>query len=278
MELWRAGAGPSLGGWLTLVCPAYVTWFMSAGSATPMQERYLAKHQAGLCRLCAGCPPSSPGRGHEHRRAAQGSAPPTGVTSSRDLEAARRHRHRRRQGLGRAYALHLGARGPGAGQQPPPPRGEADADTSAGQDGAAIRAAGGRPSPTGATWAIRAAAWSWSSMRRPRSAGWTSWWPMPASTRRPASSSSRWRTSGDLRHQLLRQPASGACRLAGAHRPGLGPGGADRLQCGPACEPRPVGILAAKAAVIGLAKALAIEGARREVRVNVIAPYMASRR
>lgn len=32
-------------GWLTLVCPAYVTWFMSAGSATPMQERYLAKHK-----------------------------------------------------------------------------------------------------------------------------------------------------------------------------------------------------------------------------------------
>lgn len=30
-------------GWLTLVFPAYVTWFMSAGSATPMQERYLAK-------------------------------------------------------------------------------------------------------------------------------------------------------------------------------------------------------------------------------------------
>lgn len=30
-------------GWLALICPAYVTWFMSAGSATPMQERYLAK-------------------------------------------------------------------------------------------------------------------------------------------------------------------------------------------------------------------------------------------
>jgi len=30
-------------GWVTLVCPAYVTWFMSAGSAAPMQERYLAK-------------------------------------------------------------------------------------------------------------------------------------------------------------------------------------------------------------------------------------------
>ena len=30
-------------GWLALVCPLYVTWFMSAGSATPMQERYLAK-------------------------------------------------------------------------------------------------------------------------------------------------------------------------------------------------------------------------------------------
>ena len=30
-------------GWLALVCPAYVTWFMAAGSATPMQDRYLAK-------------------------------------------------------------------------------------------------------------------------------------------------------------------------------------------------------------------------------------------
>ena len=30
-------------GWLALVCPVYVTWFMSAGSATPMQERYLVK-------------------------------------------------------------------------------------------------------------------------------------------------------------------------------------------------------------------------------------------
>jgi steroid 5-alpha reductase family enzyme len=30
-------------GWLALVCPAYVTWFMGAGSATPMQDRYLAK-------------------------------------------------------------------------------------------------------------------------------------------------------------------------------------------------------------------------------------------
>jgi steroid 5-alpha reductase family enzyme len=30
-------------GWLALVCPLYVTWFMSAGSATPMQDRYLQK-------------------------------------------------------------------------------------------------------------------------------------------------------------------------------------------------------------------------------------------
>ena len=30
-------------GWFALVCPLYVTWFMSRGSATPMQERYLAK-------------------------------------------------------------------------------------------------------------------------------------------------------------------------------------------------------------------------------------------
>ena len=30
-------------GWLALICPLYVTWFMRAGSATPMQERYLQK-------------------------------------------------------------------------------------------------------------------------------------------------------------------------------------------------------------------------------------------
>ena len=30
-------------GWLALICPLYVTWFMSAGSATPMQERYLQR-------------------------------------------------------------------------------------------------------------------------------------------------------------------------------------------------------------------------------------------
>ncbi len=30
-------------GALALICPIYVTWFMSAGSATPMQERYLQK-------------------------------------------------------------------------------------------------------------------------------------------------------------------------------------------------------------------------------------------
>ena len=30
-------------GWVALVCPLYVTWFMSRGSATPMQERYMAK-------------------------------------------------------------------------------------------------------------------------------------------------------------------------------------------------------------------------------------------
>jgi len=30
-------------GWLALICPLYVTWFMSAGSAAPMQERYLQK-------------------------------------------------------------------------------------------------------------------------------------------------------------------------------------------------------------------------------------------
>ncbi len=30
-------------GWIALACPLYVTWFMASGSATPMQERYMAK-------------------------------------------------------------------------------------------------------------------------------------------------------------------------------------------------------------------------------------------
>lgn len=34
-------------GWIGLICPWYVTWFMSRGSATPMQERYLAKNKPG---------------------------------------------------------------------------------------------------------------------------------------------------------------------------------------------------------------------------------------
>ncbi len=43
-------------GWLALVCPAYVTWFMSAGSATPMQERYMAKNKPGYAAYMARVP------------------------------------------------------------------------------------------------------------------------------------------------------------------------------------------------------------------------------
>jgi steroid 5-alpha reductase family enzyme len=43
-------------GWLALACPAYVTWFMSAGSATPMQERYMAKTKPGYAAYVARVP------------------------------------------------------------------------------------------------------------------------------------------------------------------------------------------------------------------------------
>ena len=43
-------------GWLALVCPAYVTWFMSAGSATPMQERYMAKTKPAYAAYMARVP------------------------------------------------------------------------------------------------------------------------------------------------------------------------------------------------------------------------------
>lgn len=43
-------------GWLALACPAYVTWFMSAGSATPMQERYLAKTKPAYAAYMARVP------------------------------------------------------------------------------------------------------------------------------------------------------------------------------------------------------------------------------
>ena len=43
-------------GWLTLACPLYVTWFMSAGSATPMQERYLARTKPSYADYMARVP------------------------------------------------------------------------------------------------------------------------------------------------------------------------------------------------------------------------------
>ncbi len=43
-------------GWLTVVAPIYVTWFMAKGSATPMQERYLAKTKPGYAVYVARVP------------------------------------------------------------------------------------------------------------------------------------------------------------------------------------------------------------------------------
>lgn len=43
-------------GWVALICPLYVTWFMSRGSATPMQERYLARTKPAYADYMARVP------------------------------------------------------------------------------------------------------------------------------------------------------------------------------------------------------------------------------
>ena len=43
-------------GWIALVCPLYVTWFMGSGSATPMQERYLARTKPAYADYMARVP------------------------------------------------------------------------------------------------------------------------------------------------------------------------------------------------------------------------------
>jgi len=58
MIWWSFGALGLVHPWgaLALVCPLYVTWFMAAGSATPMQERYLAKSKPGYADYMARVP------------------------------------------------------------------------------------------------------------------------------------------------------------------------------------------------------------------------------
>jgi steroid 5-alpha reductase family enzyme len=55
---WSFGALALVHPWglLALACPAYVTWFMSAGSATPMQERYMAKTKPSYAAYMARVP------------------------------------------------------------------------------------------------------------------------------------------------------------------------------------------------------------------------------
>ncbi|MBL8382979.1 MAG: DUF1295 domain-containing protein [Burkholderiales bacterium] len=43
-------------GWASVVCPLWVTWFMARDSATPMQERYLAKTKPGYADYVARVP------------------------------------------------------------------------------------------------------------------------------------------------------------------------------------------------------------------------------
>ncbi|MDA0629783.1 MAG: DUF1295 domain-containing protein [Proteobacteria bacterium] len=43
-------------GFIGLLAPVYVTWFMARGSATPMQEKYLAKKKPGYAKYAAEVP------------------------------------------------------------------------------------------------------------------------------------------------------------------------------------------------------------------------------
>jgi NADP-dependent 3-hydroxy acid dehydrogenase YdfG len=117
-------------GWLALVCPLYVTWFMSAGSATPMQDRYLAKTKPAYAD-------------YMQSRSHLLSMGHTEVIPSTDLQGRSAIVTGAGKGLGRAYALHLAAHGASVLVNNRRHPGESDTQTSAAQTVAAIRAAGG---------------------------------------------------------------------------------------------------------------------------------------
>jgi len=196
------------------------------------------------------------------------------VTASTDLQGRGAIVTGAGKGLGRAYALHLATRGAKVLVNNRRHAGESDAQTSAAQTVAAIRAAGG------------IAQADWSDVTDPASG--------------PAMVQQALEVFGALEivvanagvdHPMAFQKQGladfraifdtsffGNLHLAHAAWPHLLQQGHGRMvltasSAGLHANHGQSAYSAAKAAVIGLMRALAIEGRRRDVRVNVIAPY-----
>ena len=215
---------------------------------------------------------AGPPQGAQHRSAQREGDP--SIDLPRDLEGRVAIVTGAGKGLGRAYALHLGARGAQVLVNNRRHPGESDADTSAGQVAAAIRAAGGRAEP------------DWSDVGDPGSGLVMVEHAQAAFGRLDIVVAN---AGIDTPTSFIKQPMAdfrrifdtsffGNLHLAHAAWPVLTGQGWGRVvltasSAGLHANHGQSAYSAAKAAVIGLAKALAIEGARREVRVNVIAPY-----
>ncbi len=178
------------------------------------------------------------------------------------------------KGLGRAYALHLASRGAKVLVNNRRHAGESDAQTSAAQTVAAIRAAGG------------AADANWNDVNDPQSGitmvqqalerfGVLDIVVANAGADRPTAFHKQ--SLSDFR-AIFDTSFFGNLHLAHAAWPHLLQQGYGRMvltasSAGLHSNHGQSAYSAAKAAVIGLMRALAIEGRRRDVRVNVIAPY-----
>lgn len=178
------------------------------------------------------------------------------------------------KGLGRAYALHLAARGAKVLVNNRRHTGESDAQTSAAQTVAAIRAAGGIADA------------NWSDVKDPEGAdamvqqalkcfGTLDIVVANAGVDQPSAFHKQ--SLSDFR-AIFDTSFFGNLHLAHAAWPHLLQQGYGRMvltasSAGLYANHGQSAYSAAKAAVIGLARALAIEGRRHDVQVNVIAPY-----
>lgn len=178
------------------------------------------------------------------------------------------------KGLGRAYALHLAARGAQVLVNNRRHPGEADADTSAVRVADAIRAFGGQAEADWSDVGDPASGLSMVAHARERF-GRLDIVVANAGIDQPTSFLKQ--GMADFR-RIFDTSFFGNLHLAHAAWPLLMAQGYGRMvltasSAGLHANHGQSAYSAAKAAVIGLARSLAIEGARRQVRVNVIAPY-----
>lgn len=178
------------------------------------------------------------------------------------------------KGLGRAYALHLAARGAKVLVNNRRHAGESDAQTSAAQTVAAIRAAGGVAE---ANWSDVNDAASGSAMLQQALGHFGALDIVVANAGVDQPTAFHKQSLPEFR-AIFDTSFFGNLHLAHAVWPHLLQQGYGRMvltasSAGLHANHGQAAYSAAKAAVIGLTRALAIEGRRRGVMVNVIAPY-----